>query len=399
MHKKKIDIIDKKHIDEFEKEKVNKALVYGKKVAFIGVPAIIYFSIQDLYIIQEPIIFFMRFIFIIPLLLLSVGVFSFLKNNHKMLLSLYFYMLLSLNVMSLLFNYYAVTRRGYDTNFVHAIITALIVNIFIIFILSAPMRRYLKYIIGLPFLFFCILLVVARPDIAAIYLTYYSNPAIIIIVVIFMSNSQERLEFNEFYMRKLAEDRKEQYESQVIVQKALNEKLETALVENANLNEELRNQVLYDHLTGVYNKGPGLEILEKDLDYCKRNKISAALCYIDIDKLKYVNDNFGHSKGDSFIIEIISSISKQIRHCDYIIRMGGDEFIIIFIDCSTKDANKIILRAKKALGEANRDEDNNYSYDFSYGFTQYDPTEDKTIAKLMKEADIAMYKDKSSKRQ
>lgn len=59
-------------------------------------------------------------------------------------------------------------------------------------------------------------------------------------------------------------------------------------------------------------------------------KISATLCYCDLDHLKYVNDNYGHDKGDTYICDFVKILKSNIREDDIIARLGGDEFCILF---------------------------------------------------------------------
>ncbi len=86
------------------------------------------------------------------------------------------------------------------------------------------------------------------------------------------------------------------------------------------------NDKLYlDPLTGAYNRQYYLEQLHTLAG-------SVSLAMLDVDNFKYINDTFGHNAGDEVLKAIVSSIKQNIRKSDYIIRYGGDEFLIIMSD-------------------------------------------------------------------
>lgn len=104
--------------------------------------------------------------------------------------------------------------------------------------------------------------------------------------------------------------------------------------------EELVKMILElqrDSLTGVYRR----EILN-DL---KRE--SYAVCLIDINGLKEVNDSLGHDAGDEYIIEVVNIIQSLVKKDDIVVRYGGDEFLIIFNDVDSSNINSIKERLNK----------------------------------------------------
>lgn len=89
-------------------------------------------------------------------------------------------------------------------------------------------------------------------------------------------------------------------------------------------------------------------------------KISATLCYCDLDHLKYVNDNYGHDKGDTYVCDFVKILKSNIHEVDIIARLGGDEFCILFKNGSidsisskwsilTKNSQSMRLIIRKAL--------------------------------------------------
>ena len=83
-----------------------------------------------------------------------------------------------------------------------------------------------------------------------------------------------------------------------------------------------------------------------------KNKAKFALCFIDIDKFKPINDEYGHLVGDGVLIEIANRIQRASRPKDFFGRLGGDEFIIILNQIKNiTDTVKIIERIQRILSE------------------------------------------------
>lgn len=120
-----------------------------------------------------------------------------------------------------------------------------------------------------------------------------------------------------------------------------------------------------DKLTGVYKR----DVLD---DIPKMDKYIVAM--VDINGLKEVNDTYGHDAGDDYITMVADNIRKVVRKKDYVIRYGGDEFIIVFRELSVSDAVKAVGRIDNA------------SYGVSIG---------KTLDEAISKADKLMYKMKN----
>ena len=89
------------------------------------------------------------------------------------------------------------------------------------------------------------------------------------------------------------------------------------------------NVMIYDQLTGAYNRRSGLAKLNRILHEDNRRSLTLSLCFIDINGLKEVNDHLGHKYGDELIISVVKGITDEIRDEDFVIRMGGDEFLVV----------------------------------------------------------------------
>ncbi len=146
-----------------------------------------------------------------------------------------------------------------------------------------------------------------------------------------------------------------------------------------------------DDMTNIYNRRIGLEMLENHFNLSKRHKNSLSICFVDINRLKYVNDNFGHATGDKLIKDISDMIKSSIRESDIVSRMGGDEFLIIFPECDADGASKVMKRLTEKIREYNESSQRNYMASVSFGISEFSGCNDRTMEELLVEADNKMY--------
>jgi diguanylate cyclase (GGDEF)-like protein len=100
----------------------------------------------------------------------------------------------------------------------------------------------------------------------------------------------------------------------------------------------LHLQAIQDSLTGLFNRSYFLYRLEEELAYSSRHRAPFALLMLDLDDFKAVNDRLGHSEGDKVIHRIGDLIRRATRREDVPARYGGDEFILLLLNCPLKDA-------------------------------------------------------------
>ena len=150
-------------------------------------------------------------------------------------------------------------------------------------------------------------------------------------------------------------------------------------------------------LTGCFNRGYGLELLERQVSLAKRSKSSLLVSFIDIDGLKQINDRFGHQEGDKIIKMVGNLFKSTLREVDIICRMGGDEFLIAFPDNSIQQASLIRERLGKKLSILNHNIKKDYQIRFSIGFSEYLSSEPKSVDELISIADQLMYEEKRKK--
>lgn len=160
--------------------------------------------------------------------------------------------------------------------------------------------------------------------------------------------------------------------------------------------EKLKYLAAIDTLTETYNRGMGLTLLENEVNTIRRKQGVFSICYIDVNKLKYVNDNYGHFEGDELLVTVCEFIKKVIRHRDILCRLGGDEFIILFPDMKKENAETIINKIIENLEDENRRHNKPYNISFSYGIIQVDGNNDLKIDTIIQKADAIMYEYKQN---
>ncbi len=157
--------------------------------------------------------------------------------------------------------------------------------------------------------------------------------------------------------------------------------------------KELKYLSYHDSMTGLYNRTYVNQVLAD-----KAKDKETIVFMFDIDKLKYVNDNYGHSEGDKLIERFASVLKNCFREEDIVARIGGDEFLAIMHESSEEIAESIKQRIFDSIKVDNQKvSDNNLKLNVSIGYSVKENNDD-TIEDLMKKADELMYEDKLSKR-
>lgn len=155
---------------------------------------------------------------------------------------------------------------------------------------------------------------------------------------------------------------------------------------------KLKKELSLDFGTGVLNKRQGFFRLKKQMERCHRANKPMSIAFVDVDKLKDINDQFGHSEGDKLLNRIATIIKKNIRKGDFVYRYGGDEFVTVFKEANINEAKEIWNRVKKKLHEENHKEKLPYKISLSIGFAEY--RENINLHELIEHADKSMYKNK-----
>ena len=168
--------------------------------------------------------------------------------------------------------------------------------------------------------------------------------------------------------------------------------------ERKKLENELKRLAHYDVLTSACNRGYGMALIQQQLKLAKRNQSTLLLVYVDIDDFKKINDTFGHKEGDIVLKDISHMFMENLREIDIIIRIGGDEFLLLLPGSSTKDAPVIKNKFNSALNRLNKKKNKEYNISFTPGFSCFDPKHPLKMEELIQLADKRMYKEKKMKK-
>ncbi len=123
------------------------------------------------------------------------------------------------------------------------------------------------------------------------------------------------------------------------------------LTERKQLELELKQLLITDNLTGLYNQRHFLTVLERELERAKRYRRPLSLACIDLDNFKQVNDAFGHLEGNNALRFTAHAIQGQVRETDLAFRYGGDEFMVLLPETSRKEAEVICCRIKASFDQ------------------------------------------------
>lgn len=148
----------------------------------------------------------------------------------------------------------------------------------------------------------------------------------------------------------------------------------------------------HDALTGLPNRNA----LLNRLAYCVENTEVFAVLFIDLDKFKPVNDNFGHQVGDCLLREVAQRIRSVVRANDIVGRLGGDEFLMIVESATdTLQANVIAEKIIRQITQPFQIEGRSVTVGVSIGIAHY-PKDGNSADRIIQAADVAMYKAKQS---
>jgi len=161
---------------------------------------------------------------------------------------------------------------------------------------------------------------------------------------------------------------------------------------------ELDRVAHYDPLTGTPNRRLLADRLQQSIVRADRNKKNLAVCYIDLDGFKYVNDHHGHKAGDDLLIGIANNLKHVLRADDTLSRLGGDEFVLLLYDSGTPEECSIILdRILTTIKVPVSIDMAVINVSGSIGVSLY-PHDHSDADTLLRHADQAMYRAKESGR-
>ena len=117
------------------------------------------------------------------------------------------------------------------------------------------------------------------------------------------------------------------------------------------LTRQMTYQASHDALTGLVNRREFERRLQEAMDSAQTGNIGHALCYLDLDRFKVVNDTCGHTAGDNMLREVASLIKEAVRDSDTVGRIGGDEFALLLVGCPLEKARQIADDVVRSVNE------------------------------------------------
>ena len=122
------------------------------------------------------------------------------------------------------------------------------------------------------------------------------------------------------------------------------------------------------------------------------------MLYADMDRLKEINDTFGHQEGDLAIKDTAAIFRSTYRESDIVARIGGDEFVVIPVESAGSDGVGIENRLQEKIEHHNAKGERQYMLSISCGIAHYDPLTPSSIDELLHQGERLMYEQKKKKR-
>ncbi|NNV06242.1 bifunctional diguanylate cyclase/phosphodiesterase [Geobacillus sp. C56-T2] len=156
--------------------------------------------------------------------------------------------------------------------------------------------------------------------------------------------------------------------------------------ERKQYEEKLRQLAYFDSLTGIANR----IYFERQIGELIASGTPFALCYLDFDKFKWINDHFSHQAGDYFLREAVKRVSRELRHDDFFARIGGDEFVLLLPNVTKTEMIALAERLVSSFHEPFYYEKQLIQSTLSIGIAFF-PKDSDRIEQVMKYADQALY--------
>ena len=174
-------------------------------------------------------------------------------------------------------------------------------------------------------------------------------------------------------------------------------RLRTELARALGKIEELQASADTDFLLGIPNRRGFERELARALAYIKRYRASGALIVLDVDRLKPINDAFGHTAGDQVLKAIVGVLASQVRSSDIVGRLGGDEFALLLWNLGETDAKAKAAALEEAIDALTfQFQGSTITAGASAGVAMLGSHAE--VSRALEEADSAMYRRKAQRR-
>ena len=158
--------------------------------------------------------------------------------------------------------------------------------------------------------------------------------------------------------------------------------------------QEWKKNATHDHLTGLPNRILLMDRLSLAMAQSQRTGLALAICYVDIDGFKPVNDLYGHKTGDHMLVELSKRLLHSIREGDTVARVGGDEFVILLWGLTSQiECDETLTRVLSNIDRPVSLESAKISVTASIGVAMF-PIDSVDPVQLIAQSDSAMYRSK-----
>jgi diguanylate cyclase (GGDEF)-like protein len=172
----------------------------------------------------------------------------------------------------------------------------------------------------------------------------------------------------------------------------LAEQLQVATRQRIRANK-FYGMAILDPLTGLYNRRFGEDCLQREMERAEKANGDLAVIVTDLDYFKEINDQYGHAAGDMVLREFSRNLKRALRSCDFPVRMGGDEFLIILPECTKENVQIILSRLTPFEVTLNR---RKVTISYSRGRAQYQVSD--TPQSIVERADKVLYDEKAARK-
>jgi len=168
---------------------------------------------------------------------------------------------------------------------------------------------------------------------------------------------------------------------------------------NALVHDRLQRMAAIDVLTGAYNRRFGFMRLREEFNRSLRNATPLGILLMDLDHFKSVNDSYGHLVGDRVLSKVAETCGRALREGDFIVRYGGEEFIIALPGASQSDSVEIAENIRRLISETIvKDGLQHIHFSASFGATSFPEDNVDGLEELIKHADDALFQAKEQGR-
>ena len=166
----------------------------------------------------------------------------------------------------------------------------------------------------------------------------------------------------------------------------------------SGMNRELSRLYIRDSLTGMYNRMAYQKLAVPLYENCQKGKRPLMIMFVDLDRLKYINDNFGHDMGNIAIRAIATAINNCCPEDGIAMRYGGDEFVVMVPDYDEGRAQRMMNRLEREIAREREIHNTGFEISASMGYAITSESDDRNLNDFINLADERMYENKKAKK-